>query len=122
MYLTIAVPVIVWTLSFSVLNVVVKSLSSSLGGLTATAQIEAMLRSPSLYAAGLLYGCCALLYFFLLGRLPLSVAGPMFMVLGIVITTAIGSLVFGESLGPQKTVGMLVCMLGMGLIYGSAQS
>ena len=111
-------PIVAWIASFTALNVIVKSLSGSLGHLTAFGQMQAMLRSPWLYVAGVLYVCCALLYFFLLGRLPLSVAGPVFMVLGIVITTAIGAFGFGEPIGLQKSLGMAVCLVGLGLIYG----
>ncbi len=118
---SIVVPVVAWIASFTTLNIIVKRLSGSLGHLSTIGQLQIMLRSPWLYIACVLYAFCALLYFFLLSRLPLSVAGPMFMVLGVVITAAIGAFGFGEPMGSEKLIGMTVCMIGLGLIYGGAR-
>src|SRR5215472_7668584 len=64
-----------------------------------------------------LYVACALLYFLALNRLPLSTAGPAFMVLRVVTTAILGPAVFGESLSFPKLLGIGICILGTVLTF-----
>jgi multidrug transporter EmrE-like cation transporter len=114
-------PILGWLACFATLNVLVKRLSYSVSDGTLLESLAAMMKSPLLYLAGMLYVACALLYFFSLARWPLSTAGPVFMVLGVVTTGVLGFSVFDEPVGLAKLAGILVCLAGTGLIfYGSA--
>jgi len=112
--LAIVSPVAAWLICFTVLNVLVKGLSLTVAPDDLLDQALGLLKSPILYVA------CALLYFLALSRLPLSTAGPAFMVLGVVTTAILGAAVFGESLGFPKLFGIGVCILGTGLIFYDA--
>lgn len=105
-----------WLTCFTVLNILVKRMSISVRLPSLLEDLLHMAQSPAFYIAGLLYVTCALLYFLMLSRLPLSTAGPLFMVLGIVSTTAIGFWVFGEAIGAMKIAGLAVCLVGIGMI------
>lgn len=120
MNLAIVSPVAAWLICFTVLNVLVKGLSLTVAPDDLLDQALGLLKSPILYVAGVLYVACALLYFLALSRLPLSTAGPAFMVLGVVTTAILGAAVFGESLGFPKLFGIGVCILGTGLIFYDA--
>jgi multidrug transporter EmrE-like cation transporter len=91
-----------WLACFTVLNVLVKMLSLTISTGSLFERALAMAKSPSFYVAGVLYVACALLYFVSLNRLPLSTAGPAFMILGIITTAIVGSSIFGESLRPPE--------------------
>ena len=110
-------PILVWLACFASLNVIVKQLSNSTfkGGLLEG--LLAMVGSPVLYLAMALYAACALLYFYSLTRLPLSTAGPVFMVLGVVTTSALGFTVFDEPVGSVKLAGIFICLVGTALIF-----
>jgi len=109
-----------WLVCFTVLNVLVKRLSLAVATESLFLQALALLRSPVFYVAGLLYVTCAVLYFLVLHRVPLSAAGPAFMVLGVVTTAIIGSAVFGESINALKLFGILICLGGTALIFYDA--
>ncbi len=118
---TIVTPIAAWLACFAVLNVIVKTLSLTISTESLLEQALSMAKSSTFYVAGILYVTCAFLYFLSLNRLPLSTAGPAFMILGVITTAVIGSSVFGEPLGFVKLLGMIVCIAGVGLIfYGSA--
>lgn len=108
-----------WLVCFAILNVMVKGLSDrwSAGGFAAA--VVRMVQSPVIYFAGALYLICALLYFYALGRLPLSIAGPTFNILGVVTTSVLGFTVFNETLSSTKLAGIVVCLLGTILIFYS---
>jgi multidrug transporter EmrE-like cation transporter len=115
-------PIVGWLACFAVLNVLVKGLSLSAFNGSLLQGVLAMAKSPTLYVAGILYVACALLYFFSLSRLPLSTAGPVFMVLGVVTTGILGFSVFGEPVGTAKLMGIAICLAGTALIfYDTAQ-
>lgn len=120
MNIPIFAPTIAWIACFAILNILVKALSLTISSGSLFEQALAMAKSPTFYVAGVLYVSCALLYFLSLNRLPLSTAGPVFMILGIVTTAAIGCGVFGESLGALKLLGMIVCIAGVALIFYDA--
>jgi multidrug transporter EmrE-like cation transporter len=115
--ITIFSPIVAWLACFTALNILVKALSLTVLRGSLLERAVTMAKSPSFYVAGVLYVACALLYFLSLNRLPLSTAGPAFMILGVVTTAIIGSSVFGESLGFLKILGMIVCIIGVGLIF-----
>lgn len=106
-----------WVACFVVLNVLVKNLSLSIAHGSLLEQALSGLKNPTLYLAAALYVSCALLYFVVLGRLPLSTAGPMFMVIGTISTAAIGFFVFREPIGLVKAVGLCVCLLGISILF-----
>ena len=120
MNLAIISPVAAWLICFTVLNVLVKGLSLTVASGSLLERAPGLLKSPNLYVAGILYVTCALLYLLALSRLPLSTAGPAFMVLGVVTTAILGAAVFGESLGFLKILGIGVCILGTVLIFYDA--
>jgi multidrug transporter EmrE-like cation transporter len=113
-------PVAAWLICFTVLNVLVKGLSLTVATGSLFEQASGLLKSPILYLAGILYVTCALLYFLAMNRLPLSTAGPTFMVLGVVTTAILGAAVFGEALGFLKVLGIGLCILGTVLIFYDA--
>ena len=118
----ILVPIAGWLACFAVLSVLVKGLSHFAVKAGLIEDIVAIAKSPSLYLAGILYVACALLYFVSLSQLPLSTAGPVFMVLGVVTTAILGFSVFGEPIGLVKLLGIAICLAGTGLIfYGTEQ-
>lgn len=117
MNLAIFSPVAAWLFCFTVVSVLVKDLSLTVATGSLIEQVLGLLKSPILYVAGVLYVTCALLYFLALSRLPLSTAGPAFMVLGVVTTAILGAAVFGESLGFLKVLGIGLCILGTVLIF-----
>jgi multidrug transporter EmrE-like cation transporter len=105
-------PIAGWLICFAILNVFVKDIARRIfiGSLLDT--LLNMARSPMMYVAATLYIACAFLYFLALSRLPLSTAGPVFMVLGVVTTTVLGFSLFGEQMSPLKLLGTGVCLLG----------
>jgi len=116
-------PIAGWLVCFVVLNILMKGLSLTTASDAFGEQAFSLLRSPIFYVAGVLYVSCALLYLLALNRLPLSTAGPAFMVLGVVTTAILGAGVFGESLGYLKLLGIIICVLGTVLIcYDTARS
>jgi multidrug transporter EmrE-like cation transporter len=106
-----------WLTCFIALNIIVKNLSVSTADQSLFQQLLSIAKSPILYVAGVLYVTCALLYFLALGRLPLSTAGPMFMVLGVASTALIGFFVFGETVSTMKLAGLAFCLFGIGMLF-----
>jgi multidrug transporter EmrE-like cation transporter len=115
--MAIFLPIAAWLACFTAVNILVKALSLTVSTGSLFERALAIAKSPTFYIAGVLYVACALLYFISLTRLPLSTAGPAFMTLGVVTSAVIGSSVFGESLGPLKLLGMIVCIAGVGMIF-----
>lgn len=71
----------------------------------------AFLQSPWVVAGFGLYGLGAILWLYVLARLPLSAAYP-FVGLGFLLTLALGVLALGESLSPIRILGTLLIALG----------
>lgn len=71
----------------------------------------AFLQSPWVVAGFGLYGLGAILWLYVLARLPLSAAYP-FVGLGFLLTMALGVLALGESLSPIRILGTLLIALG----------
>ncbi|APW73182.1 MULTISPECIES: DMT family transporter [Sphingopyxis] len=75
--------------------------------------------SPYLIAGFALYGLGAVLWLFVLARLPLSVAYP-FVGLGFIFTMLIGAMAFHEHLSLTRIAGTLLIALGCVLVAQSA--
>lgn len=71
----------------------------------------AFLQSPWVMAGFGLYGLGAILWLYVLARLPLSAAYP-FVGLGFILTMALGVLALGESLSTIRIAGTLLIALG----------
>ncbi|NOW47301.1 drug/metabolite transporter (DMT)-like permease [Novosphingobium sp. SG751A] len=71
----------------------------------------AFLQSPWVIAGFGLYGLGAILWLYVLARLPLSAAYP-FVGLGFILTMALGVLALGESISPIRIAGTLLIALG----------
>jgi multidrug transporter EmrE-like cation transporter len=75
----------------------------------------AVLGSQMVIGGLALFGLSALLWLAVLARAPLSTAYPMVAV-GMVITVAAGSLLFGEPMSPAKIAGVSLIVGGVVLI------
>lgn len=89
------------------------------GGRSGPEGLAAMLMSPLVLGGLALYGVGAIVWLFVLGRAPLSVAYP-FVGMGFVLTAALGVLVLGETLTPGRVAGTLLIALGCVLVARSA--
>lgn len=69
------------------------------------------LQSPWVMAGFGLYGMGAILWLYVLARLPLSAAYP-FVGLGFILTMALGVLALGESLSAMRVLGTVLIALG----------
>lgn len=75
--------------------------------------------SPHILAGFALYGLGAVVWIFVLARLPLSVAYP-FVGLGFIATMLLGGLVLGESLSAMRIAGTLMVAAGCVMVAMSA--
>lgn len=76
------------------------------------------LASPWVIGGLALYGLGAMVWLYVLARLPLSAAYP-FVGLGFVLTMALGALALGESLTPTRIAGTVLIALGCVLVSRS---
>ena len=83
------------------------------------AEIGAFLQSPMIFVGLALYGVGALLWLFVLGRAPLSLAYP-FVGMGFVLTMLAGILVLHESMTAGRIGGTLLIAVGCVLVARSA--
>lgn len=75
----------------------------------------AVVTSPAVLAGLFLYGFSAIVWLFVLARLPVSVAYA-FVAVGFLVTMSLGCLVLGESLTARKLAGTVLVMLGIWLV------
>ncbi len=85
---------------------------------SAGGEMVAMLMSPMVILGLALYGFGALLWLFVLGRVPLSMAYP-FVGIGFILTMLAGALVLGETVSPLRIGGTLMIALGCVLVARS---
>ncbi len=78
----------------------------------------AILSSPLVLAGLACFGLSAVVWLFVLSRVPLSSAYP-FVALGIVITVAAGRLIFGDPFSAFKIVGVILVVSGVLVLAGS---
>lgn len=88
-------------------------------GQGAGTEMFGLLQSPPVILGLGLYGLGAMLWLFVLGRAPLSLAYP-FVGLGFILTMLAGAMVLGESVGPARIAGTLCIALGCVLVARSA--
>ncbi len=82
-------------------------------------EIGGLVQSPMVLVGLGLYGVGALLWLFVLGRAPLSLAYP-FVGLGFILTMLAGALVLGEGLSIARIAGTLMIAAGCVLVARSA--
>lgn len=82
-------------------------------------KIMAFATSPHILGGFVLYGLGAILWIFVLAKLPLSVAYP-FVGLGFIFTMLLGGIVLGEDLSPLRVGGTLCVVIGCVLVATSA--
>ncbi|MDZ3833328.1 MAG: hypothetical protein U0S50_16150 [Sphingopyxis sp.] len=82
-------------------------------------ELLGLFQSPWVLVGLTLYGLGAMLWLFVLGRAPLSLAYP-FVGMGFVLTMLAGALVLGESVGVARVAGTLMIAAGCVLVARSA--
>lgn len=82
-------------------------------------ELWAMAHNPLIWTGLLLYGFGAMIWLFVLGRAPLSLAYP-FVGLGFIMTMAAGAIFFSESLNAERIIGTLLIVAGCVLVARSA--
>jgi drug/metabolite transporter (DMT)-like permease len=81
--------------------------------------LVAMLMSPLVIGGLALYGLGAMVWLFVLGRAPLSLAYP-FVGLGFIMTAILGMSVLGEGVSGSRVAGTVLIALGCVLVARSA--
>lgn len=81
-------------------------------------ELQGLAQSPLVYAGLAFYGLGALVWLFVLGRAPLSLAYP-FVGLGFVMVMIAGATLFGEHVGPARIAGTLLIASGCVLVARS---
>ncbi len=71
--------------------------------------------NPQVIAGLACFGLSAVVWLFVLSRIPLSSAYP-FIALGILVTVLGGKLLFGEAITSQKAIGVALIMGGIVLV------
>ncbi|BAV65296.1 DMT family transporter [Sphingobium cloacae] len=82
-------------------------------------EVGGLVQSPMVLVGLGLYGVGALLWLFVLGRAPLSLAYP-FVGMGFILTMLAGALCLGESLSATRIGGTLLIAAGCVLVARSA--
>lgn len=82
-------------------------------------ELWAMAQNPLIWTGLLLYGFGAMIWLFVLGRAPLSLAYP-FVGLGFIMTMTAGAIFFSESLSAERICGTLLIVAGCVLVARSA--
>lgn len=115
--------VLAWLICFTGLNVLLKQ---GLVHLTLDGGVWQLMReligSPWAYVAVALYGACAVFYLVALRLLPLSVAGPAYMTLGVFSAALTGVLYFSEPVTATKIAGLALCVSGVLLLTLSSSA
>lgn len=88
--------------------------ANGLGG-----EMGGLLQSPMVFVGLGLYGLGALLWLFVLGRAPLSLAYP-FVGIGFILTMLAGVLYLNEGVSAARVAGTLMIALGCVLVARSA--
>lgn len=74
--------------------------------------VVAITRSPGVVAGLLCFGLSAVVWLFVLSRMPVSQAYPC-VALGIVITSVAGGVLLGEPLTPTRMIGIAIIVAGV---------
>ncbi|MDA8325026.1 MAG: hypothetical protein M0033_02285 [Nitrospiraceae bacterium] len=110
--------ILLWSAFFLIVNLGAKKLISIMVFDKGYLQMAASAASsPWLYMLIPLYGAAALVYMFMLRIMPISSAGPLVLTLGILLTTLMGALIYGEDIFQiRHLMGLSFCVLGILLI------
>lgn len=81
-------------------------------------EIASLLRSPMVFVGLGLYAFGAMLWLFVLGRVPLSLAYP-FVGMGFILTMLAGAFYLQESVSPARIAGTLFIAIGCVLVARS---
>ena len=92
--------------------------ASAVSGGGVVAHLVHSIRTPGIMAGLALYGFGTLLWLTALGRVEVSQAYP-FVGLGFVLTAILGCAIFGDAMGPQRIIGILVVVGGIALVAQS---
>ncbi|MFN3944690.1 MAG: hypothetical protein ACK4K7_07160 [Allosphingosinicella sp.] len=82
-------------------------------------EVGGLLQSPMVFVGLALYGLGALLWLFVLGRAPLSLAYP-FVGIGFILTMVAGAMFLNEDVGLARVAGTLLIAGGCVLVARSA--
>lgn len=96
-----------------------KQAATALRGVPFLNGLASLLRSPSLYGAFLLYGLAAILWVWILSRVPLAQAYP-WMASSVVIVPLLAWKFLGEQLSPTFWPGLVLIFIGLLLTQISA--
>jgi len=107
-----------WVLGFSILTYSTKSLTD---GMPAIVQgwkgiFTYAVQCYWTYIMVSLYPVCALLYLCAVRIMPLSTAGPLFLIMGILVTSLLAIICFGESVTLLKVIGLVCSFIGAVLV------
>jgi multidrug transporter EmrE-like cation transporter len=92
---------------------------ASSGAVGVSGEMGGLLQSPMVFIGLGLYGVGALLWLFVLGRAPLSLAYP-FVGLGFILTMLVGACFLNESVNAIRVLGTLLIATGCVLVARSA--
>ena len=81
--------------------------------------VLAILTAPTVIIGLGCFGLSAIVWLFVLARIPLSTAYP-FVALGIAITVVAGRMLFGEPLTALKIGGVALILVGIGAVAASS--
>lgn len=122
--LTKTVLLIAWSICFVILNISAKKLVSGLvlnNGIWKLA--VSVIFCKWTYVVVFFYGLTALLYLGLLRIMPISIAGPIILILGAVILTLVGWVVLKEgTFNLQNVLGLVLILLGYFLLQNSIKT
>jgi multidrug transporter EmrE-like cation transporter len=106
-----------WLAVFSALNVVLRRWVSTHETVKLSAAlVRDLVLSPWPWIAALMYVTCAALYAAALALAPLSTAGPIFLTAGVVATSLLGWMLFGETLSPVTAAALSIMCVGICLM------
>lgn len=106
--------VCLWGVCFCILNAISKQFMLNLPVQNGFISIvKYALTTYYLYSCVALYAVCSLTYLALLRIMPLVFVGPLICILGVVLTTTLGLVLFGETLSALGWVGLALCISGI---------
>lgn len=116
---------LMWLLSFPILMSVGQMIFRFIGGRTAGMPIRSVVgvlfTLPAFYVAAAIYGFSILLWVWLLGKYPLSLAYP-FAALALVLVPMLEMLVYKQPLTVTYWIGVLIIASGVVLIVTSQRT
>ncbi len=107
-----------WMLCFGLINYSAKRLVGAMPPLSkgAVELLSYFFGSAWTYALGCCWGLSASLYLVALKIMPVSIAAPVFLTLGILVATVLGWCVLREPISLRAGLGMALCLGGIVLM------